>query len=100
MWFPYDHENNDILFWMTGFYQFFITTSICGAITVLEMFPVFFMAYIVGMLEQLCEMLEELNKTELPISKEDTGSKVIDSSMKLLECVSYQLKIWEITKKN
>lgn len=56
MWFPFTYECDFVIFWIGALYQ--IAESITApVIVVLDMFPVFFMAYILAMLEQLCDRL-------------------------------------------
>lgn len=83
MWIPFD-ENNPTLFWIAAIYQHVVT--VIGSIhdAILEMSPVFFMIYVIAMLEQLCSKLENINKQRsfkkkiawIDLKKNPSSSKV------------------------
>jgi 7tm Odorant receptor len=100
MWFPYDYNNNDVLFWISASFQIFESCSYCGLDMVLNMVPVFFMVYILGMLEQLCDRLDELKrrKTLNPdgsINRFESNN----NSKEFLKCIEYHLNILQIKKR-
>lgn len=100
MWFPYNHENNWLMFYIAAIYQIFDTLCYSGVDIVFDTFPVMFMSYILGMLEQLGERLENLKKTKI---LNDDGSvdkkKLVDNSKELINCITYQRNILEITRR-
>lgn len=99
MWFPYDYKNNALLFWLSAGLQSFESITYCGLDMVLNMFPAFFMAYIISMLEHLCDRLDGLKKRKTlnadgSINQEERKN----NSKEFLNCVKYHLRIIEITR--
>ncbi|KAG5667246.1 hypothetical protein PVAND_015236 [Polypedilum vanderplanki] len=80
MWFPFE-----INFWPAYLYQCCCLINYCLVNLVLDILPVFYMAYIFGLLEHLCEVIENIESTQ---KKEN-----------LIMCVNFHLKIIEINKK-
>lgn len=100
MWFPYDIANNEFGFWTSAFYQFFVSSTMCGVSIAIDMLPFFFMGYIIEMLQQLRVRLENLKHPEASmldklIVKDRQNSTV--GELKL--CINYQVSILRITRK-
>lgn len=100
MWLPFDIANNAFGFWISAFYQIIVSSTMCGASIAIDMFPFFFMGYIIEMLQQLHVRLENLKNHEVPfleklIAKDRRNSTV--SELKL--CINYQVSILKITRK-
>lgn len=91
MWFPYEYDNNLPMFWLGAIYQIVNTLCYSGVDIVLDTFPVFFMGFILGMVEQLSDRLEALKK--------QTAATSIENKKELLKCIKYQLNILEITRR-
>jgi 7tm Odorant receptor len=65
MWFPYDYSNNEVLFWMSVAYQ--VIASFCKVpITIMvEIIPIFFMSYLTGIIEELCERMGKICEVKI-----------------------------------
>lgn len=99
MWFPYDYESNPTLFYLAAIYQIVDTLCYSGVDIVFDTFPVMFMAYILGMLEQLTERLENLKKHK-PFNEDGSrNDKNVDNTKELLKCITYQKNILEINRR-
>lgn len=96
MWFPYDHRNNELGFWLSATYQMIVSCSVCGVVVVIDMLPVIFMGYILAMLQQVCNRLESLKECEAQSSGE-VGKK--SNEKEFLLCILSQLTIMEVTRK-
>jgi 7tm Odorant receptor len=60
MWFPYDYSDNEVLFWLRVAYQV-ITSNCVVPITIMtEIIPIFFMCYLTGIIEELCERMGKI----------------------------------------
>lgn len=97
-WLPYDTDAA-FNFNITVIYQIFtvILTAIYGANC--DLLSVLFMMYIIGMLEQLCERLENIKYEPLFKPNGSLNMKYGNNRLELLKCIKYQLKIHEIAKK-
>jgi 7tm Odorant receptor len=60
MWFPYDYNNNETLFWLTVAYQNVASCCLVPVIVVVEMIPVYFMSYLTGIIEELCDRMGKI----------------------------------------
>lgn len=99
MWFPYDYESNSTLFYLAAIYQIVDTLCYSGVDIVFDTFPVMFMSYILGMLEQLGERLESLKKCK-PFNEDGSrNEKNVDNAKELLKCITYQKNILEINRR-
>lgn len=102
MWFPYDLKN-PILFWISALYQYISTVGGSWADAALELTPVFFMAYITGMLEQLCDDLENLEKPKKLLKKKEAWLEVKETAAsfdeKLLIIIQKHKNLIEIMRK-
>lgn len=65
MWLPEKGIDNDLVFWLSAMYQTINTTCLSGVDIVLDVLPVFFMSYVLEMLEELCEQLERIKSPTL-----------------------------------
>lgn len=100
MWFPYDIETNEFGFWLSAVYQIIISCSVCGIVAVFDLFPTFFMSYILGMLQQLCGRLEELKKREILNSDGSVNEdRIKDNKKDFIQCINYHLAILTVTRK-
>lgn len=99
MWYPFTYDSNRVMFWIGSWYQ--IADAIVSPNDiVLDVFPVLFMAYILAMLEELCEQLEKLTvRKSINPDGSVNQSEHIDNSVELLMCINYQRKIIAIAKK-
>jgi hypothetical protein len=100
MWYPFDVNASPVNFWFVMFYQLGCLFNYCFVNLVMDTFPVFFMVYIIGMLEQLCDELGNIKKHRVlnpdwSINK----SEKKDNRKELIKCIEYQLKILAINKK-
>ncbi|KAG5667247.1 hypothetical protein PVAND_015237 [Polypedilum vanderplanki] len=84
MWFPFE-----INFCFAIIYQICCLYNYSLVNLVLDILPVFFIVYTVGMLEQLCDNLENIKKS----------TKGEENRQKLINCIEYHCKIIEINKK-
>lgn len=103
MWFPFDTKN-PINFWIAASYQFFAMVVGCRVDVMLEMIPVLYMIYVIAMLEQLCEKLENLKFSEsgdkaLNNFKEMSSQSDIKTrkKLKLIKLMKSHQKLLEIT---
>jgi hypothetical protein len=95
MWFPFEVD-----FWIALFYQICCLYNYSLVNLVMDIFPVFYMVYIVGMLEQLCEKFENIKKHRV-LNEDGTVNKMkqVDNRKELIACIEYHLKILAINKK-
>lgn len=87
MWFPYDYNSSEIVFWTSVAYQLIPGFIYGPVIIIIDTLPAFMMSYVTGMLEELSERLEspgEERRNEL-------------SSKKLIKSIKIQLKIKALT---
>lgn len=60
MWFPYDAEGDMISLYLTAVFQMFSSIHNCSVCIALDMLPVYFMSYAVGLIDVLCCNLENI----------------------------------------
>jgi 7tm Odorant receptor len=60
MWFPYDYSNNETLFWLTVAYQDIASYWVIPTMITFEIFPIFFMCYLTGIIEELSDRMEKV----------------------------------------
>lgn len=84
MWFPFDYEKNEPLFWLSVLYESITVFPNCCIAIAIDLIPIMFMTYILAMMEQLCDRLEGLKR---------------GSSDELIRCVNTHLKILELKNK-
>lgn len=60
LWFPYDHRNNEVWFWISVAYQEISGIVGVSMIIIIEMFPLYFMCYLIGIIEELCDQMEKI----------------------------------------
>jgi 7tm Odorant receptor len=60
MWFPYDYNNNDTLFWLIVAYQTIASCCFVPVMVVFEMIPVYFMSYLTGIIEELSDRMGKI----------------------------------------
>jgi len=77
-YFPYDYQQNEIVFWLTVFYQNIGCTLLIPAAITLDMIPVVFMAIATGFIEELNDCLEDLS---------------VEDDQKLIKCIEIHLRI-------
>jgi hypothetical protein len=94
LWYPFDFNASETLFWITAIYQTLNTIIMSGLDIVIEFLPAMFLGFILDMVEKLAKRLETLKKQE----KLEDGSRE-ENSEKLKTCIEYHLKIINITKK-
>lgn len=100
MWFPYDIDTNEFGFWLSAVYQIIISCSVCGVVAVFDTMPIFFMSYILGMLDQLCTRLEDLKKRKILNTDGSVNEdQVKDNEKEFIKCIHYQLTILTFTRK-
>lgn len=103
MWFPYNYEDNAFMFYLAAIYQIVDTLCYSGVDIVFDTFPVMFMSYILAMLQQLGDRLEDLKKNKRIEGGTSDGVVVktyyVDNTKELLQCIKYQKNILEITKR-
>lgn len=58
MWYPYNPFYSELNFWSTAAYQAIAAPIYYVVTTILEAFPFFFMSFITGMLQELCDRLD------------------------------------------
>lgn len=104
MWFPFDYHSNNMLFWLTALYQTIGPIIYASVDFSQDVYPVIFMCYIFGMMEELGLRLESLKSVPMSGGKENQSecdasvSNSTDIKQKLVNCVKLQLKIRKITK--
>ena len=81
MWYPFDTENSEIGFWAASLYM--VTTPFIGTtLTVAwEVFPVAFLSFAVGLIEELTERLKDVKDSD-----------------DLIKCIEIHLKIKDFVK--
>jgi 7tm Odorant receptor len=98
MWLPNNGLENELVFWCSAIYATVNTTCLSGVDIVLDVLPVFFMSYVLEMLEEVCEQLEEI-KSPREILSEDIGSNPETNRDKLIKCVKLHLRAVDIAQK-
>jgi 7tm Odorant receptor len=100
MWFPYDYRQSKILFWLSAAYQELDTFCFSGADIALEILPVIFMSYVLGMLDQLCDRLEQIKIPKTLNSDGSINQMMRCNNKKEFErCIKYHMAIVDICEK-
>jgi 7tm Odorant receptor len=60
VWIPYDYSNNEVLFWLTVAYQDVVSYCVVPVMVTFETIPIFFMCYLTGIIEELCDRMEKI----------------------------------------
>lgn len=81
LWFPFDTKTSEVGFWIGSLYL--VVNAIIGGTTGVSfvMFPLIFICFAVGLIEELAERLREVKKNE-----------------ELIECIKVHIKIKEFVK--
>jgi 7tm Odorant receptor len=94
VWFPFDTENSEVGFWSASIFMMFDSPFLSSLDAALDMLPVIFMTFAIGLIDELSERLENISK----VNDDDTSS-----IEELKKCVEIHLQICEFTvdiKKN
>lgn len=92
-WFPFDTENSEIGFWFAAFFlvfNSFVTSSVDIAVDIL---PVVFMTFAIGLTNELSKKLSDIGKIE----KDYKNCKSLNykECSELIKCIEIHLKIKE-----
>lgn len=100
LWFPYDYEQNEILFWVSVAYEVvcFVLVPVYNA---LGTFPVYLISFMIGITEELSERLTMIEKKagETPENKRKASDKRKEEEEKLqelLKCIEIHIKIKDL----
>jgi hypothetical protein len=112
MWFPWDYEANEGLFWILATYQIIGGFIITPSSILVDFFPLFILSYLTGTLEELSENLEMIcgaktikeikTPTCCSYKPDKTSLKIvelleaIEKLEKLVECVKIHQKVVKI----
>lgn len=58
MWFPWDYNQSEVVFWVLAAYQALVGFLVAPVIVILDMLPAFFMSSFTGIFEELSDRLE------------------------------------------
>jgi hypothetical protein len=99
LWTPLNLDNS-FNFWLVFTYETLAVFNLGIVSVALELLPVYFMVYIVGFVEQLCERLEGIKKHRV-LNADGTINQAerIDNRKELVTCVKLHVKIHQITKR-
>lgn len=93
MWFPIDHQENEIVYWLLMFYQvFLLLTSIIPIPFLIDLFPMSLTCYFTGIIEELSERIKLIG------SEDDDNTKPLhqkqeENLKELLKCIEIQKRI-------
>jgi 7tm Odorant receptor len=65
MWFPYDFSNNETLFWLSVLYQNIASYCVVPMQIIIEMFPIYLMNYLTGIIEELSERMGKICEVKI-----------------------------------
>lgn len=105
VWFPYNYNESEGLFWVSAGYVLINIICYSGVIISLDILPIIFMNFIIGMLQSLCFRLEfpELKAVKVmesaSTSAQNNTTLIRDEKAELVKLILFQLKICEILKK-
>jgi hypothetical protein len=99
MWMPLD-IGNEFNFWLIFFYQSIGCWYISPVNVTLQLLPSYFIVYIYGLEEQLCERLEKIKKHRV-LNPDGTinQKKRVDNRKELIKCIKFHVRIHQINKK-
>lgn len=88
VWFPFDTENSDIGFWVASVYLI-VDSFFCSAIDFsLDTLPVFFLVFVIGMINELSDRLDEIGKIK---NENQTDAEFMNKELK--KCIEIHLKL-------
>jgi hypothetical protein len=106
MWFPY--TSSSAFFWLFAAYQVTIGFIITPTAVLIDVFSLYLLSYMTGIVEELCGKLEaicEVKKTKDPQENIPMSLKTVESLErlknleKLMKCVEIHQKVLEISAK-
>jgi hypothetical protein len=106
MWFPYDSQSNEFLFWLTVFYQVSGGIFMTPIAIFLDVAPVVFMSYLAGIMEELCERIGRIcefkrsrRSSESIAMKLETIKRLqnMENYEEFVKCVKIHQKLLEIS---
>lgn len=97
MWYPFTYDTNLFMFWAGSIYQLFVLLYIGMSDLVFYVFPLMFLVYIFGMLEQLNDKVKALIKpSTLNCNGSINTEKFVENSKELIECIKHHQRINEV----
>lgn len=96
MWFPYDYNSNEFVFWLSVFYQLIPGFIYAPTTIIIDTLPSFCISFTTGMINELSERLTNLNddlKEETKTIGNDSRAKESERLKELYKCIEIQLKI-------
>jgi hypothetical protein len=105
MWFPFDYTSNEALFWMSAVYQVSVGFIITPIAVLIDVFPLYLLSFMTGIIEELCASLEtvcELKKAKKPQENNAMSLKTVERLERmenlehLMKCVKIHQKVIEI----
>lgn len=100
MWFPFTYEDDNFMFWLAAIYQVVISFYLTSIDLVFYTFPLVFIIYIFGMLEQLSMKVEKLKRNKT-LNSDGSIDKLaqLECSQQFIKIITCHQKILELTKK-
>lgn len=92
MWFPYDYKRSEFLFWLSVTYELLDGAMFAPITCIIDMFPVLFISFAIGMVEELSECLENLGSNLSSINGSDVF-KQNEISRKFVKYTKVQIKL-------
>lgn len=89
MWFPYDYDHNDSQFWLSAGYQLLIGLIYTPVVIIVDMLPVFFICFTIGLIEELFERFERA----VDEAKPNKSHQQSENMKKLIKCIKLQQEI-------
>jgi 7tm Odorant receptor len=107
VWFPFETENNEIGFWVASIFLIVASFYLSALDITLDMLPVIFMTFGVGLINELAERLSEIGKKEekagsseeKPEGKSELSEKEkLAITKEFIKCIEIHDKIREFVK--
>jgi 7tm Odorant receptor len=92
LWFPFDHQQNEVVFWAVVVYEYLEGFIYAPVTIIMDTFPVFFISFVIGLIEELSKRLKNIGKNSNTDKNDDRNLK------ELLECIELQLQLKALIK--
>lgn len=79
---PFDFDKTEIGFWICNFFLFFASGYVGPSYTVTGLLPIFFMAFLIGFMEDFNERIERFGSVETTYKDEEEKEKLVLEELK------------------
>jgi 7tm Odorant receptor len=95
VWFPFDTENSEIGFWIASTFLTFLQFALSVIDVAVDILPVMFMTFGIGLINELSNRLSELGKPE---KNENNLKEKLEMEKDFIKCIEIHRKINEFVK--